>query len=167
MKKKKPDLRIKRTHSVQLDINKDVENWLHEWIEHLTKQRKFSQYVRDGLRLMIDLSAGNVDVLVELFPWIRERLTGQGSTPPESSSDIQSLENKVEQLTQIILSQNIGQVMQPSRVEQQTGKEIAAPKFDMPVFDDDDDDLPTLKLSTSSKNEAAGNFLRGLSGLHH
>lgn len=57
-----------------LDIRKPAERWLEEQIEALKKQRKFSQYVRDGLRLMIDLSACKTDVLVELFPWIADRL---------------------------------------------------------------------------------------------
>ncbi len=92
-------VRIKRTHKFQLDIHKDLESWLHEWIPILTQQRKFSQYVRDGLRLMIDLSAGNVDVLIELFPWVSEKIAaGQGSQSPPNNNELDEIKGMLEHL---------------------------------------------------------------------
>lgn len=171
--------RIKRTHKFQLDINKDVESWLHEWIEHLTKQRKFSQYVRDGLRLMIDLSAGNLDVLIELFPWVSERLAqGHGATPPTPQPPpvINQTELAKEIAAQIVLqggvnpiemrSTNTVATQEAPKVSTGQGtKQIPAPNFAMPVFDDDDD-LSTVIVTTKNTNTiSTQNFLRSLTGI--
>lgn len=158
-KKKKRDSRIKRTHKFQLNINKGAELWLHEWIPVLTLQRKFSQYVRDGLSLMIhfaewgitaqsvydlfiELRAGKIDKLIVMFPHLRERLTGQVTAPaPETppSASIKALQDQVEQLTQIILQQRLPDELHAAKAQPITGKQLGVGKvIAAPTFVDDD-----------------------------
>lgn len=96
-KVKKAELLAPKTGRVsipfQLDVRKPMEEWLRGEIKALTRRKKFSAYVRDGLRLMIDLSAGRTEVLCELFPWIEDRLHAAPAQP-----DLSVLLNQITQL---------------------------------------------------------------------
>lgn len=59
--------------SFWLDINKRDEHNLIGIINELKAARRFSRAIRDGIRLVYDLSSGRTDVLIELFPWVLER----------------------------------------------------------------------------------------------
>lgn len=134
MKKKQPAKRVKRNHKFQLNINKPFEAWLDEWIPVLKTQKKFSQYVRDGLQLMIqfaewgmsaasvlslvgELREGKTDKLFELFPHIQERVVQAAPTPQSPLSDTESLAREI--ATQIILQggktgmEMVSNLMQP------------------------------------------------------
>jgi hypothetical protein len=65
-----------------LDLLKPDEWELLQLIEALKKQRLFAKTVRDGIRLIYDLSQGKTDVLEELFPWVLDPVA-----EPRSSSD--------------------------------------------------------------------------------
>lgn len=56
-----------------LDMHKADENQLAEWIDSLKEKRLFSQTIRDGIRLILDLRKGRTEVLRELFPWVLEQ----------------------------------------------------------------------------------------------
>lgn len=60
-----------------LDLDKPEENELADYIDELKRQRKFVTTIKQGLRLIRDLRAGNTDVLLELFPLVVERLRNQ------------------------------------------------------------------------------------------
>lgn len=194
-------IRKKRQHKFQLDINKDVEAWLHERIPILTKQRKFSQYVRDGLSLMIyfaewgmtaqavydlfcELREGKKGKLYEMFPHLKEEHEQAAPPPaPPPPPDTSALERKIEQLTQLVLERGgesipnttniypqmsgLGglQKMQPAAPKLATGKALNAPQFALPVFDDDDEQLPTLVTTKGSAPDAGINFLGGIMSL--
>ena len=55
-----------------LDATKADEDELIDQIEILKQQRLFAKTIRDGIRLICDLRAGQVDVLFELFPWVED-----------------------------------------------------------------------------------------------
>lgn len=55
-----------------LDVNKPDEYELAEMIAELKESKAFSGAVRDGIRLMVDLWRGNLDVLLTLFPWVED-----------------------------------------------------------------------------------------------
>jgi len=57
-----------------LNSNDDDDLAIADLIGALKRQRLFQQSIRDGLRLVWDLRAGRTDVLLELFPGIREAL---------------------------------------------------------------------------------------------
>ena len=157
--------RRKKNHKFQLNVNKEGELWLHEWIERLTKSRKFSQYVRDGLRLMIDLSAGNLDVLIELFPWVSERLTAVQPIAPAPVDNTDIL-RELQDLRQIVLERSIPDTSNDYPQMQKaapklTGKQLAAPQFALPVFDDDSE-LPTIITKGSTSVDSSLNFITAL-----
>lgn len=54
-----------------LNIAKPAEEVIADKIEILKNERLFSQTIRDGIRLICDLRDGRLDVLFELFPWVK------------------------------------------------------------------------------------------------
>src|SRR5690348_12977928 len=84
-------------HHFWLNLWNEAENTLNNQVQELKKQRKFAETVRDGLRLILSLRAGSLDVLFELFPHLQERLEGQG-TNPDPSNEIKELNEKIDLL---------------------------------------------------------------------
>lgn len=82
-----------------LDGGKDDELLLTDEIDQLKKKRLFTATLRDGIRLIINLRAGHLDVLVELFPWIGDVLK------PANSPDTDSLRSEIAELKQMIREQ--------------------------------------------------------------
>lgn len=155
-------------HHFWLNIWKPLEGELDNQVAQLKKQRQFAETVRDGLRLILDLRAGSLSVLFELFPHLQERLTAQPapvSQPP--APDTSELAKEI--ATQLILrgGKDTLQMMQggqqpdSNRTGQLTGKQLAAPSFAMPTFDDDDD-TPTVIVNRSTDMSSAANFLTAL-----
>ena len=56
-----------------LDDERAGESEVLDHIAHLKHQRLFAKTIRDGIRLVVDLRAGRVVVLCELFPWVLEQ----------------------------------------------------------------------------------------------
>lgn len=54
-----------------LDIFKSEEAEIADTIENLKNERSFTQAIRDGIRLICNLRDGKLDVLFELFPWVK------------------------------------------------------------------------------------------------
>ena len=54
-----------------LDDSKSTEESIAEQIETLKDQRQFTGTIRDGIQLVTNLRDGNLDVLFDLFPWVR------------------------------------------------------------------------------------------------
>ena len=87
------------------------EDWLvYELIGKLKKptkgQGQFTRAIREGLRLWTSLRDGQVDVLLELFPWVREALTK--SAPAASVSGVGGSDLAKEIAAQIILQGGTG-----------------------------------------------------------
>lgn len=78
MKQDKKSFRVR--HDFWLDVVRPDQHEISEYLEDMKHQRLFSKTIRDGVRLIRDLRAGNVDVLCELFPMIGERLQPKGQT---------------------------------------------------------------------------------------
>jgi hypothetical protein len=57
-----------------LDILKDEQFELSMEMMLLKKRRKFTTTIRDAMRLILDLRAGRIDVLLELFPFVRDAI---------------------------------------------------------------------------------------------
>lgn len=55
-----------------MNIAKDDEFELSMEMMLLRSRRKFKATITDSLRLMLDLRAGKIDVLLELFPFVRD-----------------------------------------------------------------------------------------------
>lgn len=82
-----------------LDLNKDDELLIAETIDELKRQRSFVSTIRDGIRLICDLRQGKLNVLFELFPWVKAAL----QTPMGQEGD--DLKRKIDLLEQLILVQ--------------------------------------------------------------
>lgn len=54
-----------------LDMFKPEEEELADTIELLKNERSFSKTIRDGIKLITNLRQGKLDVLFELFPWVK------------------------------------------------------------------------------------------------
>lgn len=89
MSVKKPSYRMRFVF--WLDVAREDEHELADYVEDLKAKRSFAKTVRDGLRLMRDLRAGNIDVLCELFPMIAERFQ------PKATAETSELAALVEQ----------------------------------------------------------------------
>lgn len=134
--------------SFWLDAGKDDELLLAEEIDQLKQGRAFTATIRDGIRLMVDLRAGRLDVLFELFPWVQDRLNaGKGG-------DVGELKDKISQLEKLLISHGSTQIMQPAGP-----KPLARPATTKPVFDEDDGDLITVSEAKGDGN-SVHNFLR-------
>lgn len=192
MGKKKKDTRKKRTHQIQLDINKNVDAWLHEWIPVLKTKHKFSEYIRDGLTLMFyfaewglsvvsvlamlgEMREGKRDKMYEVFPHLRTESAEQGITPepqptpttPDNSKEIEELrksneqlQKMVEELTELVLSirLNGGMVMQSTG--QGKPKQLTLKQFELPKFEDDDDETqPAIAMTKNTSTSAISNFI--------
>jgi hypothetical protein len=71
---KPKDERLRVQYRFWLDAMKDAELELGMEIATMKKRRKFQTTVKDALRLILDLRAGRVDVLLELFPFVRDAM---------------------------------------------------------------------------------------------
>ena len=60
---------------IRMEIRtKKGDDWLIHLAVALKSKGQLSQVVRDGLRLIFDLRAGQVEVLLELFPFLKAQL---------------------------------------------------------------------------------------------
>lgn len=66
--------RLRKQYLFWLDMNKPDDVELAVSIAKLKACRKFAKTIRDGIRLIEDLRAGRLDVLLALFPWVTEHL---------------------------------------------------------------------------------------------
>jgi len=147
------------------------EDWLvYELIGKLKKpskgQGQFTRAIREGIRLWTSLRDGQVDVLLELFPWVREALTK--STPETSVGGAGGNNLAKEIAAQIILQGGTaGYLMQsgatPSQPKQITGKQLISPKLDLPIFEEDDE--PTVLIRASTSTDSSMNFVSAMRGM--
>ncbi len=66
--------RLRQQYLFWLDMNKPADVELAVTIAELKTCRKFAQTIRDGIRLIEDLRAGRLDMLLTLFPSVTEHL---------------------------------------------------------------------------------------------
>ena len=128
-----------------LDIVKDAEYHLAEYIMELKHQRQFASTIRDSLRLIMDLREGRTDALLEMFPFVREAI----------QKESRGIEQQLTRLEKLLLDTGNTPIAMP------TGpKAMNIPALTAPIYDDDDTLTATvLKVETDGKASAA-NFLK-------
>jgi hypothetical protein len=133
-----------------LDLDKDTELELAEEIASLKDQRSFVRFVRNGLRLMLDLSRGNTDVLTELFPWVLSKTNSdEGGGSGEDATTTRQLNDQLKRLEDLILRQGYAPIpdgVKPSQI---------AP----PPMPDGDFNLEIKQATASTDNNSTYNFL--------
>lgn len=148
-----------------LDFNKDEELLLAEIIDELKRKRSFIKTLRDGIRLICDLRQGKVDVLFELFPWVKAEFLA-GIQPQETAGE-RALREHLERIERQLLGGTSGFGTVPN-ITTSTGnpkslggpKPLNVPKFDLPKFDDDD--LDTLVVRKDTSTDSTQNFINSL-----
>lgn len=147
-------------HRFWLDISKDNEYALAEQLAEKKAERLYSATLRNALKLYFSLAEGDTSVLDDLFPFARQealqRDSGGGSGA--SKEDITRLEKILASLT----SNNM--LMRPTQPAGDGPKPMTVPQFDLPRFDDDDDDF-TIELQPVTDTGAAQNFINSMIAL--
>ncbi|MEL6524078.1 MAG: hypothetical protein AAFQ07_00075 [Chloroflexota bacterium] len=78
----------RKRYSFWLDRRKPDERAVESLISQMKADRAFTPSIRNGLRLMADLQDGKLDVLFELFPWVRaEFLEYMRELQPEAKTE--------------------------------------------------------------------------------
>lgn len=142
-----------------LDMLKSDEREIADEIELLKNERGFAKTIRDGIRLICDLRKGRVDVLFELFPWVKAEFIA-GVQSQETAGE-KALREQLKRIEQQLLQQGNTPLQLPSSTSQTGPKALAVPQFDAPVYDDKDDLVVKKDTSTAS----AQNFLNSMMGL--
>ncbi|MCI0712969.1 MAG: hypothetical protein L0154_22630 [Chloroflexi bacterium] len=79
-----------RSFSFSLNLDDEEQFALAEEIDNLKVNRQFSPTIRDALRLILDLKAGKIDVLGEMFP---ELIT---SAPDDLLNELEEIKKLLE-----------------------------------------------------------------------
>ena len=144
-----PKTRKRREEKFWLDHNNPAELEVYRLIRMLKKERAYVAAVRDGIRLVCDLRAGRLDVLFELFPWVRAEFLEymQALQPPGDHA----LKKRLDSLETLLLQQG--------NIPIGTGpKKLLVPPV-APTEDDDFDDALLVIRQATSERESARNFL--------
>jgi hypothetical protein len=153
--------RFRLRYTFWLNLIDPAENLIAERIEALKADRTFAKTMRDGIRLICNLRAGRLDVLFELFPWVKAEFLA-GVQPQQTAGEL-ALQQQLTRLEKL-LTEQINVVQHPSPVLQPvTGggpRALNAPKFDLPRLDDDDSE--TLVVQRDTSTDSALNFLNSM-----
>ena len=135
-------------HKFWLDVDRDEEAAINDEVVYLKKRRSFAATIRDGIRLMADLRRGNLDVLLELFPWVRAEIAEDTlSRVGGNGGETAAIQRQLQALEKLLMSQNNGALMAP--VASQAGpKPMNVVKMPAPV----DDDLDGLLVVSKAKD---------------
>lgn len=87
-----------------LNDQRSEDHVVYELINKLKKpskgQGQFTRAIREGLRLWTSLRDGQVDVLLELFPWVREAITKSSPAPiANGGGQLDEIKGMLEMLT--------------------------------------------------------------------
>lgn len=149
--------RYRMRFDFQLNVAKNEEFAIAEQISFLKQQGLYSKTVRDGIRLVSDLREGNLDVLFELFPWVRaEFLEHIVAVQPQKSEAELAIARQLARIEELLASDKSS----PALDTQGGGgpKPMTVPQVAAPVFDDEDDELPVITKAKAT-GSAAQNFL--------
>ena len=131
-----------------LDIGKRDERDLAQQIVELKNQRAFTSTIRDALRLFLDLKQGNIDVLIELFPFVKDTL--------QPAQIDKSLQEQIKRLEDLLLAQGNVPIQPP----------LTAPTREQRTHQAGKSQIEIKRLTGKSSAETtARNFLNSMSGL--
>lgn len=143
-----------------LDIAKPDEETIADKIEILKNERSFTQTIRDGVNLIVDLRAGKTDVLFELFPLMKAKLQSSSS----GSNDNGNISRDIARLETLILQQG-------SKPEQPIMKPVSGGLQPLQGFKplapppEDDSDMDLIVTKAVGDGKSASNFLASMNAL--
>lgn len=141
-----------------LDLLKPQEENLSDEIELLKNKRSFASTIRDGIRLILSLREGRVDVLLELFPFVREKL----QPPPMSGND--DLKKELAWIKELMLSQYKGDGGIKMASVGQGPKPLIMNTAPITAYDDDDELV--IRKDKGSGERAAQNLINSMMALN-
>jgi hypothetical protein len=142
-----------------LDLLKPDEEQLADQIELLKNDRSFAGTIRDGIRLICDLRAGRLDVLFDLFPWVRAEFLGyfQSLQPPKNSAQSE-LERQLARVEALLVQQGSVPISTTAKTINSAGpKPLSVPQFAIP-----DDEEITLEIRPDTSTNSAQNFINSM-----
>lgn len=143
----------RQTRKFQLRLEHPTDAHVKEVLDYARTQRREVTLIREAIALYWALEQGDIEALYKKFPQYRG---GNGDGRAGQLDEIKELLRTIKE--QIVTKGTQSMQSLPSA----TGKQITAPSFDLPTFDDDDD-LPTLKLKKNATADAANRFLKSMS----
>lgn len=143
--------RFRLQYKFWLDVNNLQEQQLADQIEALKQGRVFSQVVRNGIALIVDLWNGNIDVLLSLFPWVEEAFYKRFSEQQPATN--YTLQEHLARLERLLLEQENILMAQGGGPKQLA---VTAPV--KPSHEEDDDEIVPIRKAKSS-GTSAQNFL--------
>lgn len=148
----------RRTRKFQLRLNSPQDMHVAQILDFARSERREVTMIRDAVQLQHSLERGDLSILLERFPWIVEALKPQ---TPSGAGGMDELKGMLEI---VIANQKPTLNAQPAASQPQSAglKAAGSPAFAMPVFDDDDE-LPTLKLTKNVSFSGVTNFLGAFS----
>ena len=142
----------RQTRKFQLRRDHPIDAHVSEILDYSRARRREVTVIRDGVRLLWALENNDLSVLFEMFPHLKDQFIPGGVNLIEQ---IQSMLTQVQRLPQ-----------ETERAGQAVGlKALTAPTFALPVFDDEDEELPTLVTHQSSAPDPGINLLGGILSL--
>lgn len=146
-------------HTRRFQLRDDVEQDRHvtEILEFMKSQKREVTFIRDAICLMWALENGDSSLLREKFPF---------ALKPDGAGGLDEIKGLLEMIvSQQKANSSYQMASLPDTKPSASGlKAIAAPKFALPTFDDDDD-LPTIVTTKVEGSNWADNFLKGMMSL--
>jgi hypothetical protein len=141
----------RQTRKFQLRRDHPIDAHVSEILDYSRTKRREVTVIRDGVRLLWALENNDLSVLFEMFPHLKDQFIPGGIS-------------LIEQIQSMLLK--LSTLPAEAPVNQQIGpKPLKAPTFALPIFEDNEDDLPTIITHKDTQNNAANNFLKGLMSL--
>ena len=137
----------RQTRKFQLRLDHPLDIHVAEVLGHARARRREVTIIREGIALWWALENGDLEYLFEKFPQYR------GHFKPDT-------EELIDQFRQILLQQSRADV-QPTPPALSAAKALAAPKFSLPIFADDEDQ-DTLVIKRDTSTSAGDNFLKSI-----
>ena len=144
----------RQTRKFQLRRDHPVDAHVSEILDYSRTKRREVTVIRDGVRLLWALENNDMSVLFEMFPHLKDQFIPGGL-------------NLIEQIQSMLLqSHSLPLQAEPERVGQ--GIKLNAlnkPTFTLPVFEDEDDELPTVMTHKITSTAITTNLLNDMSNL--
>lgn len=153
--KKRKDNRVGRQlfqfwlDNAKPDLKATVKQF-NKWRSH----RKLTAWIVDMWRLWEDLAAGNLDVLYEMFPNIREKML-----PPQRNDDL------IEEFRLMLHSEIAAIPTLPVPAQSVGLKKMDVPQLVAPTFDDEDEIELVVKVDKTAPAKLSSNFMDSVLGL--
>jgi len=150
--------RFRLQYKFWLDMNKPDEEALAEVIDELKQDRTYTRVVRDGIRLVVDLWRGRVEVLLALFPWVEDYFYQRFKEQHVADND--AIAQQLQRLEKLLVAQGNQPIASGP-------KPLNVPRVASPKHDDNADDVALLKASMRKdmSTDSAENFLKSMMNL--